>query len=397
MSRVINVVLLITDAGAGHRSAAQAIEAALLQTHGDSVHVSIVNPLLHLRAPSMLRFGEQFYLELVKYAPQYYDWLHLVTDNAPTVSLISETVSLTLRNVFREVLAQLVPDVIVSVYPQFSAFAASLYAGQRTRPGLVSVVTDLGPVHRFWFEHTDDYCIVPSTAARTKALSCGMDPQRVLTSGIPVHPRFARPRAEVAELRRSLGWRADLPAMLLLGGGAGVGDLVELARAVDAAGLPLQMAIVAGRNAELAAELRAQHWANPTAIYDFVPLADMMHAADIVATKGGGLTVSEALAAGRPLLLHGAAPGQELGNVQHVVNHGAGLYGATPGEFVANLRRWIVQPAAREAAAAAARSIGQPHAAHEVAQVVWELGMARPQPEPLTLRRNASRRASWLN
>lgn len=132
--------------------------------------------------------------------------------------------------------------------------------------------------------------------------------------------------------------------VLISGGGAGVGPLAELAIAADEACQNLQIVVIAGHNSDLVARLRARDWKNPAHIYGFVPLADMMYAADIIATKAGGLSVSEALAVGRPLLIYGAAPGQEAGNLEYVVRRGAAQYTPDARHFVAALQRWIDRP-----------------------------------------------------
>ncbi len=393
MTNVMKILILTADAGSGHRSAAQALETALLQQYGTSVHVTVRNPVHHPHAPGFFRHAEEFYIDLVRYVPDVYDWLHEVTDQRLPVALMSQGAYQATRTALREILAEAHPDVVISVYPLFTALVAVAYRDMAMRPGLISVVTDLGAVHRFWFARHDDYCVVPTVEARTKAINCGLDPQKVVIAGIPVHPRFGRPRADVATLRAGLGWQPDLPTVLLIGGGAGVGQIGKMAQAINAARLPLQLAIVAGRNRELAAKLRAQHWNGPAHIYDFVPLADLMHAADIVATKAGGLSVSEALAAGRPLLLHGAAPAQEGGNLVHVVANGAGAHAPDAETAVAQLREWLQHPDALARATAAARELGRPEAAHQIADLAWQLGSDRPRAMPLSI---PSSLGKWL-
>ncbi|HEU5088567.1 MAG TPA: glycosyltransferase, partial [Roseiflexaceae bacterium] len=210
--------------------------------------------------------------------------------------------------------------------------------------------------------------------------------EQVVTTGMPVHPSFGTPRADIATLRRDLGWHTDLPTLLLLGGGAGVGQLANLATALDTIRQPLQLAVVAGKNEALAEQLRAHPWQIPTHIYDFVPLADLMHAADIVATKAGGLTVSEALAAGKPLLIHGDPPGQEEGNLRFVQVHGAGLWVEDPNAFASLVSNWLAYPAQMERAAANARRLGRPDAALRIARLGRDLaveGPRRPLPQSL--------------
>ncbi|MBU6333953.1 MAG: galactosyldiacylglycerol synthase [Chloroflexi bacterium] len=391
------ILILTSDAGSGHRSAAQALEAALVQRYGNAAHVTIRNPIHHQHAPAVLRNAEGFYIDLVRYVPDVYDWLHEVTDQPLPVALVSQGVRQATHRALLDMLADTQPDVVVSVYPLFTALVAAAYRHSSARPGLVTVVTDLGAVHRFWFDRHDDLCVVPTLETRTKAINCGIDPARVVIAGIPVHPRFAAPRGSVSALRASLGWHATLPTVLLIGGGAGVGRIDAMARALDQSGLAIQLAIVAGRNHELARALRGRAWRIPTHIYDFVPLADLMIAADVIATKAGGLSVSEALAVGRPLMLYGAAPAQESGNLSYVVGHGAGVHVNDPESFVAHLAGWLQDPAALARAARAAQTLGRPHAASQIAELTWRIGSDRPRATLLGSRSGLSRRiAPWF-
>ncbi len=396
MARALRVLMLVTDAGSGHRSAAQAIEAALLQAHHHDVQVTIANALHHPTAPSVGRSGENLYLKMHAGAPQEYDTMNGWLDQ-PLGWLALEQIAVNfVRAPLREVLVETAPDVVIGTFPVYTAAVADVYRNQPTRPLLMSVVTDLGGVHRLWFSKHDDMCAVPTSMVRTQAVNAGIGPNRLLETGIPVNPRFGSPRADRAALRRDLGWSQDLPTLLLLGGGAGVGPLEELALGLSAARLPMQLAVVAGRNRELAARLRAHAWQIPVHIYDFVPLPDLMHAADIVASKPGGLSVSEALAAGRPLLLHGAPMAQEAGNLQYVASRGAGVYAGGTAAFVAQTERWLADRAALARATNAARSIGRPGAARQVAEIAYARGIAHPSPTPLTVRRTIGERlAEW--
>lgn len=392
--RVVRILILTTDAGSGHRSAAQAIEAALFQRFGQGVQVTIANPLHEPQSPTLLRQAEGYYLSTVQRAPERYDRAHSLTDAAASAALLRGAVGLAVGEALRHLLVRSTPDVVISVYPLFTALVADAYRGMRGRPGLMTVVTDLGDVHHTWFSPADDWCIVPTARVRTRALGCGLDPRQVQIIGIPVHPRFAAHRATPAELRRELGWDRDLPGVLFLGGGAGIGPLAQLAAAADEACEAVQLALVAGRNNELAGALRARQWKNPARVYGFVPLADMMQAADVIVTKAGGLSVSEALAVGRPLLIYGAAPGQEAGNLEYVVRRGAAQYAPDAPRFVEALRRWLDRPDIRQVAADAARAAGRPTAAFEIAELAWDLALSRAAAPRLTARVSLS---DWLS
>jgi 1,2-diacylglycerol 3-beta-galactosyltransferase len=146
-----------------------------------------------------------------------------------------------------------------------------------------------------------------------------------------------------------------------------------MAQAFDAHMHQYQLVIVAGRNKELATQLRSRQWNNRTHVYDFVPLVDVVRAADVVASKAGGLTVSECLAAGKPMLFYGDAPGQEEGNRDYVVSNGAGLIASDAQSFADYAMTLLSSHPLRESMAYSARYLGMPDAASVVANEIERL------------------------
>lgn len=368
MTSVPPVIILTSDAGSGHRSAA----AAIAQHITPFATPVVVNPAHHPLASQTLARAEKLYLEVVNHAPEHYAFAHEITD-APGLDMVLEySLASTLRRSLLALVATHQPRVVVSVYPLLTRILAGSLPKWK-RPRLMTVVTDLGNVHRAWFSSHDDTVAVPSLVVRDKAVKCGIDVRKLVHTGLPIQPAFVAPRASVSELRHALGWDPNLPTLLLLGGGAGVGPVREMAYALDQATVPLQMAIVAGRNTALAAELRQYVWQQRVHIYDFVPLADLMHACDVVASKAGGLTVSESMAAGKPMIFYGEAPGQEAGNRTYVMQAGAGLYAHDTAQFVEYARMLLTDRAICQSMAVAARRIGMPHATQAVANEILRL------------------------
>lgn len=386
MQRATRILILTADYGSGHRSAAQALVKAFDQLYGAAAQVAVVNPLQHPSAPTLLRRAESLYLDEVQHTPTLYRLRYELTDLPLANLLLDSGARQMLRSTMRLVLLDHPADLVIGVFPLYTTAVAATYRSAPTRPGLMTVVTDLGAVHSMWFASCDDYAAVPTPVASEKALRCGLAAHQVVQTGIPVHPEFGARPADGAELRRSLGLQPDQTTVLLLGGGAGIGNLDLFAQAIDSANLPLQLVVVAGRNVALAAQLRARAWNIPVQIHEFVPLAPLMHAADIVATKAGGLTTSEALAAGKPLLIHGAIPGQEEGNLRYVQDEGAGVWTPEPADLVAQIGRWLARPAELRQHTAAACRLGRPAAAEAVARLAWQLAEAGPlsnRPESL--------------
>jgi len=373
----IRILILTADAGAGHRSAANALDGALHARYGDHVVTAIVNPLHEPHAPIAFRMAEENYLNQVQATPTLYQLQHEATDSPLSAALFGLSARLLLARTMTRLLVRWQPDVVVSVYMLYSEAVAAASARLGRKVPHITVITDLGStVHSVWFSPHDAFCVVPSEVVRRKAITCGMDEAHVVVAGIPVDRRFGQPAAPVSELRAQLGWETDRPVILLMSGGAGIGHVADLAAAIDAAGLPAQLAVVAGRNEELEEHLRAIPWRNPTHIYGFTrEVPTLMHASNIVLTKAGGLSVSEALAAGLPIILHSAIQGQETGNVEHVVEHGAGVWAPTSTEVVRTLQRWLVQdPQEWRRYTETARALGRGQAADDVAGLAYEVG-----------------------
>lgn len=152
-----------------------------------------------------------------------------------------------------------------------------------------------------------------------------------------------------------------------------MGPLERTAQAIAAAHLPVSLVVIAGRNQGLKARLEAQSWPIPTFIYGFVrEMPDFMRAADVLVTKAGPGTISEALIAGLPIILYSRLPGQEDGNVSYVVSKGAGVWAPYPEQIVNVLRDWVEHPETRQAAVAASSSLARPQAAREIARTLVE-------------------------
>jgi len=181
--------------------------------------------------------------------------------------------------------------------------------------------------------------------------------------------------ADRAALRRQIGWDAERPAVLVLAGGAGIGPMTEIADAISRRCPDAQMSLVTGRNQELYDELSERDWPIPAHIYGFTDqIPTFMHAADALVSRAGGLSVSEGLAAGLPIIIYGIVPGQERGNLTFVETHEAGVYAPTPEDVGLILERWLKPDSVeRSYYAENAHEAGRPLAALRIAQWIWRI------------------------
>jgi 1,2-diacylglycerol 3-beta-galactosyltransferase len=237
----------------------------------------------------------------------------------------------------------------------------------------ITIVTDLVSTHAAWYDNRADLIVVPTENARQRGIEFGIPLEKLKVIGLPVADKFCQNGGEANEIRKKFGWPLDLPIILLIGGGDGMGPLEKTAHAINEAGFNAALIIVTGRNRHLKSRLEKYSWTMPVSIYGFVrAMPDFMRAANVLVSKAGPGTISEACIAGLPIILYSKLPGQEDGNVDYVVNEGAGVWAPEPDQVVAALRTWINAPELRWRSASECRRIARPNAAREIARILAE-------------------------
>lgn len=380
------ILILTSDAGFGHRSAANALKTALLRKYDEQCEVTIINPLDDPRTPAFLRESEEDYIRLIQKAPEIYRLGYKASDNEIPSAIIENLLILALYEVMGEIVRTHMPDVIVSTYPMYQSALRAFFDLNAVCVPLIVVVTDLITVHRMWFETGVDLCLVPTEQVKKLALENGMKAEKLRITGIPVSPQLTDGKLSKKELRQILGWEADLPTLLAVGS-RNVDRLTETLHVVNHFGLPLQVAVTAGKDQALLDKLEAMEWHIPAHIYGYVDnMPEMMRAADAVICKAGGLVVTESLAAGLAIMLIDVIPGQEEGNRDYVVQNGAGVMAAKPLQVLETLAHWMGDGGkGLRDAAANARRIGRPTAAMDAAEMIWEAALGGPESaRPLT-------------
>lgn len=362
-----HVLFLFSDTGGGHRSAAEAIIEAIDLEFPGQISTEMVD-FFRRYAPPPLDLAPEFYPPLSR-LPEAWELAFKLSDGRRRTRFMTNVFWPYVRSASHRLVEEHPSDLIVSVHPL--ANGPVLKALKENRPPYITVVTDLVSVHAFWYHRRADIVIVPTDAARQRALEFGLDPNRVRDIGLPVADRFCKPQGNRQELRARLGWPQDRPVIILVGGGEGMGPLERTAQAIASAHLNVALVIIAGRNQKLKIRLESQTWPMATFVYGFVrDMPDFFRAADILVTKAGPGTISESFIAGLPIILYSKVAGQEEGNVSFVVDHGAGLWAPEPDQITAALADWVDHPEKRHAAAEACKRLARPMAARQIARII---------------------------
>lgn len=371
------ILVLHASAGAGHTQAAQGVADAL-QAEDPSLEILFADVLQF--STTMFRRGYvASYNSIVRRAPGLWGFLYDRLSN-PRIDRITTPSRLTFDKLsirrMRDYLKRECPDAVVSTHFLPLAMLSDL----RTRDPdlypwpLYCVITDF-TAHPFWvFEGITRY-FVSSDNVVDELAEQHVPREKVVVTGIPVNPRFAL-RGDRAEARSRLGLHTDRPTVLVMGGGVGMGRLGETVEGVLGAGPKYQCIAVCGRNARLRRALQARYEDleerdGRIAIRGFVKDVDrLMDAASLVISKAGGLTSSETLAKGLPMLVLDPIPGQEERNCNFLARVGAGIRLKSVDEVGERVREVLGPGGSGKQMAEAAEGAGRPRAAETVAGLV---------------------------
>lgn len=373
------VLFLFSDTGGGHRSAAEAIIEALQIQYGDAIQTEMVD-IFKQYAPKPFDLLPELYPIMVR-VPQAWGWGYYISNDSRRAKLIADSAWPLIRQNIRKLVKSHPSELIVSVHP--IANAPILRALGERRPPFITVVTDLVTTHAFWYHRRVDLCIVPTEEARQRAFLCGLREEQVRVIGLPVAQRFCQPPADKLTVRQKLGLPQERPVLLLVGGGEGMGPMERVALTVDRLPLPVCLVIVCGRNQRLRHSLESRQWRQMVKVYGFVQdMPDFMQAADILITKAGPGTITEAINASLPMLLYSRLPGQEDGNVSYVVSRGAGFWTPTDESLTQALQNWLENPESYQQAVQACHRIARPTAAMDIAKIIFDKLPSKPMVKP---------------
>jgi 1,2-diacylglycerol 3-beta-galactosyltransferase len=335
------ILILMSDTGGGHRSAAEATAEGLKHIRPGEFEVQLLDFIADC-TPFPLNRAGRLYRPAVTCGGPLWGWFWRVNDGHRRMAILLKLFTPWAKSRLAQLLRQTMPQAVVSVH-SLSNHLAVQAARRLSKPiPVITLVTDLVQAHVSWFCPDVTLCIVPSDTVRRKALACGLSPRKIKVIGLPVGLRFGQGIGTKNERKRKLGLKPDLPALLLVGGGEGMGKVFPIARAIAEARLPAQLLVIAGRNRSLRRRLERVTWEIPTTVFGFVDnMPELTATSDVIITKAGPATISEAIACGLPIIISGAIPYQEDLNADYVVENGVGQLAKEPGEIANLLREWL--------------------------------------------------------
>ncbi len=365
------ILMMYITKVSGHRQATVAIQKALRE----------LDP--HVEAPGVNGFGYTYpilekvvnraYMSVIKRTPKVWDYLY---DN-PNVVKKSQSIKKFLHKTSHKKLVKLFeeynPDTIVCTQAFPCGMVADYKTAHNLKVTLIGVLTDFAP-HSYWINEGVDYYVVPDDEARDRFIKKGVSPDSIKVYGIPIQSKFAV-QLDKQPIAEKLDIDLSIPVILIMGGGQGLGPIKEVVSCLEAIDSPLQIIVITGINHKLQKWLTRErkHFSKKIINFDYATNVDeLMEIATLIVTKPGGLTTSECLAKGLPMVIVNPIPGQEMRNTDFLLKNGIGIRIDKTSNVGEEIELLLKSPERIAVMRKAALAFGKPHAAYDVARLILD-------------------------
>jgi len=308
----------------GHHQATLAIEKSLRVLH-PGVEIRNMNGFGYTY-PLMEKIVNKTYMGIIKRTPKVWDYLYDNPKVVKRLQAVKEAIHKANHSKLGKLFGDFRPDTVVCT----QAFPCGMVADYKRTYHLdvtvVGVLTDYAP-HSYWIHEGVDYYVVPAPETGEKLEKKGVSPRKIKAFGIPVDPKFTvkLDRRGIAE---KIKIDLSIPVILVMGGGQGLGPIKDIVTSLVNCEMDLQMIVTAGTNKKLLKWLKKIQADSPKRmiIFEFVHnVEELMEIATLVITKPGGMTTTEALVKGLPMVIVNPIPGQEMHNTEFLLKKGTAI------------------------------------------------------------------------
>ena len=364
------VLIISTSAGAGHVAAGNALEKAFRAD--DRVADVVHKDALHFTNKLFRDFYSKLYTTMIKTTPTLLGWFYKNSDEPWKTDALRLRLDRLNTGPLIKFIRDLNPDITVCTHFMPAGIISHLIRKKELDAHLSIVVTDFH-FHAMWLSSAFHRYFVALPEMRAHIEALGLPPERVTISGIPIDPVFAKP-LDRAALREKYGLDPKRPTLLVSGGALGVGPAEIVVGQLKRVRNDVQSIVLCGKNEEL--QRQVAEIVGDDDRFKILGYSDRMHelmnVADLFIGKPGGLTTSEALASGLPMLIVSPIPGQEEYNSDHLLEEGAAVKANAFTTIPYKVDMLLDDPARLQLMRNRAAQLGKPNASKTIVETLLE-------------------------
>lgn len=340
------ILLFYASFGGGHLSAANSIKQCIDENFSDC-ETKLVDCMLYVNKP-INAISITAYKEMAKKFPWVWGDIYAHTQKGPLARISSTSNNLMAKKLLK-LLKEYQPDVVISTHPFGSQMVSYLKRKALIDCKLATILTDFAP-HEQWLIGSDyvDYLFVSHEKLRQELINTGIDSNKVFATGIPLSNRFLM-HYNKEEIKHSFGLDLNKKVILFFGGGEfGLGRevTIKILSAFIHNIKDHQIVAIAGKNEKMREEFNSlveqEHSEDIVTVLSYTnQVPELMSISDLVVTKPGGLTSTESLSSGLPMVLINPIPGQEEENAEFLENSGVAVWLRKNSDFEAEISKLL--------------------------------------------------------
>jgi processive 1,2-diacylglycerol beta-glucosyltransferase len=360
----MKILVIHASAGAGHQKAAEALFAGLEHMYpGQGKIIDI----LDYTSPLFKNMYRGTYIFLVTKMPFVWKFVFGLLDIPllqPIINFGRRIYNYLNTAKLRRFLIDENFDYVVTTHFMAGEVVSALKRNKQVDSKLIVVVTDFD-VHRIWLAGGVDMYCVATEWTKEKVKTLGVNGQKIKVTGIPTHEKFSQPH-DIPGLKQKLGLEKDAFTVLVATGSFGIGPIEEIMNSLDG----FQVIVVCGHNQELYRKLSTQETSCKRVFGLVNNMHELMAVSDVMVTKPGGLSISEALVSHLPMIFFNAIPGQETNNIAVLKTYGIGITGYAISQIVDELNQLKSSKDLFLTALKNTKLIARPNAVNDVVSLV---------------------------
>lgn len=325
------ILIFYGSYGGGHLSAARSIKDYIENNYSDC-EIELVDCIEYVNK-ILNRVTTKAYVDFSKNARWLWKKIYYGSETGG-LSKISNSLNRIMAIKLNKLIQEFKPNIIISTHPFSSQMCAVLKKKNKINCKLATVMTDYAPHNQWIVAHEFvDFYFVAHDGMKNELIKRGINSEKIFSTGIPLSNRFLL-NYDKAKILKEYGLSVDKKTILFFAGGEygfGKDKTFNMLKSIISNFPYLQIIAIAGRNVkmkerfdELVSETNSSNSVKILSYTNQVP--ELMSVSDLVITKPGGLTTTESLASGLPLIVIDPLPGQEEENAIFLENNGAGVW-----------------------------------------------------------------------
>ncbi|MEH7160360.1 MGDG synthase family glycosyltransferase [Priestia megaterium] len=338
-------LILSATFGEGHKQVANAISEAVNDMVADAEPITM--DIMEWIHPNLYPISHYIYKKSIKKFPQVYSFLYKKTRVKNSFSIKLNSIFLSGMQTVLKIIQEIKPKVVVSTYPFAAGIISKLKEQGLIDIPAVTIITDYTD-HSYWIHPYTDQYVVGSAQLRDQLIALGVEADKIKNTGIPVRKRFMDVLPKDLLLDKYM-INPNMFTLLIMGGGDGFfGKGISTFKALESISTPIQLFIVCGKNKKLKTQLEwelkdSKHEVRILGYCEKVE--ELMAISDLMISKPGGVTTSEATAMDLPILIYHSLPGQEEDNADYLCRSGFALSAESEKELIAQVENLVCDSA----------------------------------------------------